>query len=46
MEFFTGPHKIKFILQDNNNWNRGNGIIRLIHPFLNVIIATLAKWPH
>ena len=20
MEFFTGPHKIKFILQDNNNW--------------------------
>lgn len=22
MEFFTGPHKIKFILQDNNNWHR------------------------
>ena len=22
MEFFAGPHKIKFILHDNNNWHR------------------------
>ena len=22
MEIFTGPHKIKFILQDNTNWRR------------------------
>jgi len=30
MEIFTGPHKIKFILQDNNNWQR----FALKHPEL------------